>query len=70
MYYPFSHYKGWSTKFTSKMGHVEVVDMLLQHGAKVDLTDKVCLISEQETIGMCVHVCMLVCWKLLSNRHD
>ena len=28
----------------SKNGHVEVVNMLLQHGAKVDLQDKVYII--------------------------
>ena len=38
-----------------------MVDMLLQHRAEVDLTDEVCLISEQKTMchnGACV--CMYI----------
>ena len=30
--------------YASKNGHVEVVNMLLQHGARVDLQDKVYII--------------------------
>ena len=30
--------------FASQNGHVEVVNMLLQHGARVDLQDKVYII--------------------------
>ena len=33
---------GWSSlRYASQEGHVEVVDKLLQHGATVDLQDKV-----------------------------
>ena len=36
----------------SHNGHVEVVDKLLQHGARVDLQDKVCFDAQLVSVGV------------------
>ena len=36
----------------SQEGHVEVVDKLLQHGARVDLQDKVCFDAHLVSVGV------------------
>ena len=36
----------------SQEGHVEVVDRLLQHGARVDLQDKVCFDAHLVSVGV------------------
>ena len=45
---------GWSSlMFASRYGHVEVVDKLLQHGARVDLQNEV-LFSQSVTPILCL----------------
>ena len=44
---------GWhSLMYASRNGHVEVVDKLLQHGARVDLQSKVCFTFQNSSFLM------------------
>ena len=43
MYHAYCEQDGWHPlMYASQNGHVEVVDKLLQHGARIDLQSKVC----------------------------
>ena len=48
-------------KCTFEMERIEVVDMLLQHGAKVDLADEVCCNNGTGSNIVTINVCVCVC---------